>query len=488
MSEVYPELDGWDTVLAVRIDDFNRLLSSAALSTEHKLEWETKKGPAVLEWRFGDWQLVDVMGSQITLEIRFADAHLSYQGQQYELASIVCQASCEMVLKPRLCTLLDGRTPHALASSQADNRQWVSLQLDDPQNVLGFSAKRELKNGLDKWFLSPEAVDRFDKHFAGLNINTIAAQDKLAWLKPSAVGFAGATMPGNVKTIGLLSRINADDAIGARYRVSPYAIHADAQASFLISAKTFLCKMLVPALPKVFGGSPEQPGGSFEVYDGNKVRNTETVHLSVDVDGTTHTGTIVPKQLDIVLDGHELVLRIHDMTFPIDFIAKEAKTVHVALEERLELALESPKEDPDHRVFTLVQKVPSDIKVREEESLAWTFGTIGAQLVLTIVGALASYFGAKGLASRGLSLIASRLIGGLILVVAEGIGMTLEHMPELIAGWGWDPKHLSKAPRFDTLLDVSLSEISWPTKVRFRVLEARFADHLQVDICITEKP
>ena len=83
---------------------------------------------------------------------------------------------------------------------------------------------------------------------------------------------------------------------------------------------------------------------------------------------------------------------------------------------------------------------------------------------------------------RGLSPIAAKVVTSILAVIAQGIGMALTHIPEIMTTIAEDD--LKKMPDFGLVLHDALSSMQWKTDARFTLSDVQFADNLQIGVSI----
>jgi hypothetical protein len=477
---------GWDTVFAVRIEDANRLLRrQPAQPKRFRLEVDAKVGAptAAAEWLFAPWAIEEASGSQVVITTQFAGGRLLHGEDTVDLAGLGCTITCEMVLKPVAAAGKGETRPHRLDPAGPPSEGWAAIDIQDDEGRLSFSHLDALIKCLGAWFQTEEALAEFEAHFAGLVINTAEAKDKLTWLAPRAVGFAGAIMADGSPAIGILARTAGGDIIGCSYQLSSYAIPDGAQAGFIISAETFLRNVLRPALPHAFAGTEDD----YAVYDGNKIRNVRPVELQLKTgDGHRFYGTIAPGKLDIALFGPELVLRIHDLAIPIDWGPfKKVQTFHFVMEHRFGLTLMSPDGTPGHKVLSLTETKAPQPKLSNEDSIGLDIAKTAVEFVALVGAAVASHFTGRGAASKGLSKIASKVLAGIVFVAIEGAGYALTRLPDIMADI--ERGSLRKLPDFSAFLDRNLRHICWPNATDYELTSAAFCDSVQFGVRLSTK-
>lgn len=471
---------GWNTAFVLRVKDANRLLAKPASPPKR---YRSVADAQTAEWSFTPWMLAEASGSQVAIATQFAEGRLQYGGKTVDLAGLACTITCEMALKPVTRGRGDPSGTHKLDPAQTVARTWAEIDIRDDEGRLSFTDLTALLACLESWFRTAEALAEFDEHFAGLAVYTASAKDNPAWIVPRAVGFAGAIMVDGSPAIGILARTDDLNIVGCSYQLSPYAIPDGAQASFVISTETFLKHMLKPALPHTFGGAP----GDYKIYDGNKIRNAAALELTfTTTDGRRFTGVIAPGKLDIVLSGPELVLTIHDLAIPVDLgPKKKVETIHIVAVHRLRLTLTSPDGKPAHKVLSLEHAGNPVVNLSTEESTGLVIAKIGVELATLIVASVAGYFAGRGLAARGISGIASKLLSGLLFIIIQAIGAGVGKVPDLLREI--ELNSLRDVPAFSAFLYLSLRHQLWPNPLEYEVTSAAFRDGVQIGVQLSTR-
>ncbi len=474
---------GWDTAFALKVSDVNRLLRSGAPTPKsfafghHGVDGE---------WSFAPWTVSEASGSQICLELRFAAATLRRKDRTLPLTGVICAVTCEMVLKP-VDRPVEGRTTNIPTPRRGAGAKWAQVEVVDDQKTLALPERADLQAFLDAWFRTPEALDEFERQFAGIRISTFVARDGLAWLKPRAIGLAGATSPDGDPLFGVLARTLRDDVTGCPYQLSPYAIPRGADAGLAISAKTFLSQLMLPALGRVFDPDAKDPAAHFSIHERNKVLNK--VHLRVPFttkDGHKYTGTIAPQQFELALAGSELAIAIHDMAVPVDLgPIRGVASIHLTVEHRLGLCLIAPENNPRHAVLSLFERAPATVTQSVQKTVGLVVAEISAEIVTAILAAVAAYFTQRALAASNVKPFVARLVAALVLVIVGALGKGIAHIPDIIAYF--ESGSLEKLPDFSRLVDVALQEIRWPADVTYRAVSAEFCDCALIGVRLEER-
>jgi Clostridium P-47 protein len=473
---------GWDTAFALKVSDVNRLLRSGAPTPESfKFTHRAVGG----EWSFAPWNVSEASGSQICLALRFAGASLRRKGRTLPLADAVCAVTCEMVLKP--LNRSGGRTTNVPTPRPRASTKWALVEVVDDQDALLLPERADLQKFLDEWFRTPEALGEFERQFAGIRIDTVIADDDLAWLSPRAIGFAGAVSPDGDPLFGILARTLRDDVTGCPYQLSPYAIPEGAHAGLAISAETFLSQLMLPALGHVFMPGSDDPAGHFSIHDRNKLRNTTRLDVPFTTkDGAKYTGSIAPNQFDVALTGDVLTITIHDMTVPVDLgPIRDVATMHLRVEYRLGLRLAAPKDDPRHTVLTLFERAPPTVTDSTQKKLGLQIAEISIEIAGAILAAVAAYFAQRVLGNRGVKPFVTKLVAALTMVIVGIIGDRIAHIPDGIIA-DFEAGALKKLPDFSRFVAVALGNIRWPKDVRYRAVSAEFCDCALIGIALEE--
>lgn len=485
MSTASVDLYGWDTAFALRLQAFDRLLGSTAevADRSHTLPGAPGGSGVTLNWRFTCWRVIEAVGSRIALELTLdASSRLSIDDSApLDVSVYVVSVAAETVLKPRHDDVMTQARQVLGASTSLAGARWAAVNVDAGDKSLGFAIDVRLQQVLDDWFATADAVTAFDARFAGLSINTLAAQKGLEWLAPKVVGFAGATLPDGDVAIGILGRTAPNsDAIGANWQLSPYTIADKADAGFAISARRFFEHLLMPALPYAFGADPMQAAQLFEVRDSSVV-NRATLRFPLNTtDGKHYDATIEPEQLEFAIDGDELILRITDMGFSIAIGDAKLVNISVSLTERMKPLLTPVSGQPNKKVLSLQQSTDPIVQHSDEETLWALGGELLFDIVVAIASVLLSKFGPKLFAGRGLSPIAAKVATAMTVVIAQAIGAALTRIPDIIAHF--EELSLDQMPDFGLLLTGALDPIQWQNSVRYALQDARLADAFVLDV------
>lgn len=479
------DLYDWDTAFALRLADFNRLIGTVVDTQDRQHELlPSGRSSARLNWRFGAWRIVEAVGSRIALELALHESsQIEIDGKLYDISSFEVSVATEMVLKPPDDSN-GAKMPHSLVAAAVAGQRWAEVSVESDDVSYGFEVDSKLQELIEDWFTTADAVAAFNIRFAGLTIDTLAAEDGLAWIAPHSIGFAGATMPDGDIAIGLLARTGQrNNLLGAKYELSPYSIPDKADGAFVISAERFLEHFLQPALPHVFGlgnADSEEAKKQFPILD-NVIRNSQQLQFPLQTDdGKRYGATIAPQQLEISIEGDELILHIRDMSFEIALGEMPLITIYITMTERLHAVLLSPANDPTRKVLHLSQVGEPQIERRDEESLYYLGGQLLVDVVLAIVTVLISKFGPKVLGARGLSLLASKIWTVVLALIAQALAAGLTKIPELVAYI--EEKSLDGMPDFGAVLDASLANIHWQGSAHYELLDARFVDCLQLGV------
>jgi hypothetical protein len=480
MAEGGVDTYNWDTVLALRLPDVNRLLArDAATFPCYQLSHTAGGVTTTLGWSFAGWTLADVDGTDIQVTTTFGE--LQVDGQPFDVTGLTLTVACRLLIKPALDGHVDPAGKHPLRCADAQ------VQLDDQAAARPSSQSDRLsdvEDGLEAWFKGPEGLACLNAHFDGL---TIRASGRGSFLTPKERRYAGAMLADDTVAFGTLAKTLKSDVTGCPLQLSPYAIPAPAKAGFLISAEVFLANMLRPALPGVFGGDPAHPERTYSVYDGNKLRNEVELRMSFATeDGKHFTGIIDPKHLVVTLTGSQLDLSIRNIAVPVNFILKGVETIYIDIAHSLGLGLIESDSAPAHKVLSFVEKAPPVVTKRTEPGLVVTLVQPALALAGTIAAIFAARVGAGWAAGKAWSWLTQRLIAVLCASLVEAATFALASIPDIIAHL--DRGSLEHLPDFTTVLDQGLRDMQWARDVRFVPVSATFNDHVQIGLDIVEIP
>ncbi len=471
-----PDLFGWDTVFAVPLSLFNAAIKGSTAYERHFSFASSGTGlpDSELNWVFGRWQVDDAYGAQFTLSCAIESGTLKSAGKSLDLAQTVCRLTVNMILKSNA----DHSRSAPAADMPATGDPWANVDVD---YSLDIGDEITLQVGFATWFLTQDGSEAFDAIFKGLEIN-LSAAGKTQWLRPKASRFAGAALPDNRLAIGFLASTISNSADGRPLNLSPFAIPADAEAAFLISPERVLAGMVAPALPAVFGTSPDTVVNDFPVLGGNRISNAVQLTFTVTTENRkTYTAAIAPNDLSIVLANDLLTITIKRASFEIDLGKLKIETINIRTVEQLRATLIPAQDDPLHRVLFLTQAAAPIIEHDTEESLYELGGELLVGIVTAIAAGLITKFVPGGLASRfGISMLAAKIWAGILVLLATAIGMVIAKTPDLIAGL--EDADLKMLPSFRDVIDGALSAVEWPTPLHFDVDSVIFADCLLVKL------
>ena len=358
---------GWDTAFALKVSDVNRLLLSGA---RDRREFTFPQTAVQGQWSFAPWTVRDASGSQICLELRFAEAAVKRKDRTLPLAEVTCEVTCEMVLKP-LNRSGDGRTTNVPTLRPRTSTKWALVEVVDDKKVLSLPERADLQKSLDEWFRTPEALGEFERQFAGIRIDTVIADDDLAWMKPRAIGFAGAVSPDGDRLFGVLAKTLHDDVTGCPYQLSPYGIPEGAHAGLAISAETFLSQLMLPALGHVFVPGSDDPAEHFSIHDRNKLRNT----TRLDVPSRRRTAPSIRAPLRRISStslsrATSVTITIHDMTVPVDLgPIRDVATMHLRVRAPPRAAPDrAQRRSPARGAYAVRARAPYRDRLHTEEA------------------------------------------------------------------------------------------------------------------------
>jgi hypothetical protein len=249
---------GWDTVFAVHMGDVNAAIvaagsSPAAFAVNDKLDGYALTG------RFADWQLAPGgSGDLVRLAIPFRDAVLTGPGGPAPAVSGTAvvelrldflhqagpqPAGAGLTLELRVSATAAG-TPHVANINRIDYD-------GTPPDFMGNAALSLL---LGLW-LNANLGD-FDHVFATVDLNRSAAQGAFQWLQPTDVAYAYSDLGDAEGALAVLCMTEGRPSSGLVQQVSPVVLPAGRRAAFLVSRQRLLSKLMLPAMPQLFQGSP----------------------------------------------------------------------------------------------------------------------------------------------------------------------------------------------------------------------------------------
>jgi hypothetical protein len=154
------------------------------------------------------------------------------------------------------------------------------------------------------------------------------------------------------------------------------------------------------------------------------------------------------------------------------------------MDHRLGLTLISPDDDPGHKVLALTERGKPSVNTSTEESMGLVIARLGIETVSVIGGAVAAHFTGRGAASKGLSKIASRILGGIVFFAIQAVGKAVTHVPDIIANI--ERGSLRNLPDFSSFLNLSLEHVRWPNATDYELTSAAFRDGLQIGVRLVD--
>src|SRR6056297_293062 len=271
------DLNGWDTVFAVTLDEINAAIRSRG-SSPPKLNlpaWGADKFAVTAD--FGDWHLSPGGdGAEICVSLPMTNLVAKYQlpgkgGQPGETGEVTCDA-CTLTILIRLdlsplddseATGPDGKplAPPANGTKRHGLKpRTASTNPQDPVAALhGFALTKPLSDPQAKDTLATallawcnDNLNQFRHIFAVLDLETKVATGDFAFCKPHTSSYAYVDMPGQ-KTgyLGVLS-MTSSDSVPSVQQTPAQAIPDGCGAAFLISRRRFLLDMVMPAVNRVW--------------------------------------------------------------------------------------------------------------------------------------------------------------------------------------------------------------------------------------------
>jgi hypothetical protein len=516
---VIPDTSGWDTVFAISVDQVNLTLQGTGISAQYTRTKNVTGGTAGLTWQFAPFRIERVDGAALTVALDFATGStLSLPAVSDAIPLDEPQWSCHVTFAAAFEQRDDNSA--ALVAIKPGSGPWATVAIVEPSGYQppagtdAFTIKTVLRSVLADWFTTTEALRLFEQEFVRFDMGGEWANDRIPWLRPILLGFAGATMDNAQKTpaLGIFAMTANPDSTTAEQRaadlaaaqarattpiLSPDTIPSNTKAAFLISDELFLRRMLMPACAGAFGGDEKNPTQTFEVYspsssgttrDVKQLRNNTALEFKESVDGTNRTATIEARKLNFNFETVEaqgsVSCRLRMTTRPMTLETQFAGfTIDAEKEEAYEAKLVPNPSVPGRKIFLL------DCVSHEEPQLTKNMSTgivVAEAALTTIVAAVAAAAGVltfKGpLATRISKTAAKYLTRILILFFGLALGAIVN-----TPGWILIDlvDHTQKLDDFSVLIDGVLQRISFPgaaANTKFVPTSAQFANGLLISV------
>ena len=474
---------GWETVLALRLDVFDRLCARPADPRRFKASFDADGsggGDTCVSWSFGPWVMQDVYGASfdlvaplLALEIAPPPGATDIPDAEGFVGS--CSLSANMAL---------------VGGGAAEGEPWAEVSVD--QSAGNTKALPLVQYALQQWFQTAEAATLLAPLSSAMA--SVPSEDSDRWYATKVSRLAGVKLAPSAnattsdvaseargKAVALLAMTQSTDIVGARVAVSPNIIQSDNDASYVISAPLFLSALVRPALAATFHTSLGTSEMDFAVVDGIEIVNKISLTLDVHADGKSYTGTIPPEQLHVRIEPDALVLTIERMTFDVDVLGVRLQTIVLRLVERLKPRLVPAADDPTRCKLLLIDDGAPDITTGKEDSLGLILTETAVLVAVAIAEALINKFVPGAMEeSYAWSKIGSRLFAGIVNLLLQGGATLLTWLPDHISDI--ESGDLKSIPHFDTLMDSILENYSFGAPLRLVPTSARFAGALVIDL------
>lgn len=474
---------GWETVLALRLDLFDRLYACPVDPRRFKACFDADgsgSGDTCVSWSFGAWVLQDVYGASFDLAAPLLALEIAPPPGATDIPDAAgfvgsCLLSANMAL---------------VGGGAASGQPWAEASVD--QTGGNPNTQPLVQYALQQWFQTADAATLLDPLSSAMA--SVPAEDSEYWYATKVSRLAGVKLAPSTsaaplddaaeacgKAVALLAMTQSTDIVGARVAVSPNIIQSDNDASYVISAPLFLSALVRPALAAAFHTSSDTTRTDFAVVDGIEIVNKISLMLDVHADGKTYTGTIPPEQLRVRMDSDALVLTIERMTFDIDLLGVRLQTVVLRLVERLKPRLVPAEDDPTRCKLLLIDDGAPDITMGKEDSMGLILTETAVLVAVAIAEALINKFVPGAMEeSYAWSKIGSRLFAGIVNLLLQGGAQLLTWLPDHISDI--ESGDLKSIPHFDTLMDSILENYSFGAPLRLVPISARFAGALVIDL------
>ena len=312
------DLSGWDTVSALSYTDANAAIR-AAKSSPQTFSQAAQDGSASVTGTFGDWQLRTGGGEQnIAMTIPITGGKAVVLGVEHDLTA----ATADVLVTARF---IDGPRAGVRVLKVGTERQSpapASVESVSPKQAQ-FMVQATLETLLEDWLVANLA--QFAQVLATVDFNADLANGRLAWLKPSYVGYAVSEKAAGIATLdnsvlGVLCLIdgNTDGDLLAP-KVSAFAIPPEHRAGFVISSEKFLRHMVMPAAPLIFSGiEGDDPQTHFLIdNDGMRLTNSTALtfrDLRLD-DGKVVSPTVAARKFTMEVNETEFRITTEDMAY-----------------------------------------------------------------------------------------------------------------------------------------------------------------------------
>jgi hypothetical protein len=458
---------GWDTVFALHIADLNATIAQARPFPDAFTEDDAADGISA-SGRFTAWEVAPGgAGPLLRMCIGVEDAILRMH--ETELPPRALKAEIELRL-----TFLEQETDPAPAgqdgTTPADGARRLHLVADpNPADGgapavcvldvvatdgtdLDFLVHTAFKMLLERWLNSHVAT--FLHVFAAVDLNTAAARDGFAWLKPTHVDYAYVDLSHGDGALAVLCMMEGRSSDGLGTQVVPHVIPEGQRASFLISGERALEKVFLGVAKQLFPGTQD---GDFTV-SGHRVRTTRDV---VPFRLTTKDGASHPSQLshfDLTLTETDIAMSLTTRTETTPGVFEITRA-----ENFLGMQL---KEVDGGQTLAFKDTRPAVVNQWSEHNEAFSIVAIFLT-VLSIIGLAVFTLATAGTGLALAGLVVCVLAG----VAASGITLSTDIIDEVGRG---------NAPTFDKVMVNAAAKVQWTGQSMLRLERAEICGSLRL--------
>ena len=319
--------NGWDCVSVIRFPDVNAAIvtQKSSPASFSQSDNDPDLGTLTFGGDFGDWLLSGGDGKLVSIDMPLMNSVFTMNSNTHSFSKkMVATAEVNMQWVeqggPSNLIVDPGVTINVSSLDVGDNLESTGKNISD--TTIGI-----MKESLQNWMKNN--VNLFDHVFASVNIAEQVDTGPLGWLKPTDKFYAVTSSDSdpddiNKKLFAVLCMTDKNPNPGD-HQVSPFAIPDGLRASFLISEKIFMDKMIRPGLPLLFAGKstisksnptetwaePVSPD-DFEFSDPTTITNKVDMRfITQQLDDGTKVKPVIAKNhfmLRIQSDGLELDL------------------------------------------------------------------------------------------------------------------------------------------------------------------------------------
>ena len=449
---------GWDTVFAIRATDVNKAIVKQK-TTPPTFDSGDLGGGWSIKGNFNDWQITTGGdGENLNVLVPASSGNMIFGGKTYSLAGAVVTAQYKLELIP-------GNPPPTAPTKSGSNHKFkpkttaenandpivAAIQVTVPAATqqtwpagMAPSAVIALIQGAFGTFLS-NTVQDFTQTFAAVDLNVMADQGSLQWLKPAytSYAFADGTSLENSFFGVLTLTSDISRAENLKHELAPSAIPTNQRSAFLISQQLFMQQAILPGLPHAFKSAS---ASDFKLIN-NDTEVVNTTKDTVQLDSVKYGAIEYHPYLDsfdLVIDTAEFVT-----TLTAKVQISPGIVTYIDITTYHGLKLEQKTNGKQTIGFSETRPYKSSHRVHTAPGVIIT--EVIASLIVAVVGAVVGKM-AETIAKRIVIAIIVAIIAGIITgiqliiteVIAKGVA---ESMPEI-----------------DPLVQTGTDPITWPTQ------------------------